>query len=202
MDRELLATLLGLAGYSVREAATGEEALVLARTERPDLVITDIVMPTMNGYEFVRRLRTQPETAGTPVVFYTANYGVAEVKQLAAACGVSDFIGKPSDPKTIVRTVGEVLGSPRVLPPPVLRDEFDRAQLRLVNDKLVEKVGELEFANGSAGSCSASSSMRTRRSGGGSSRICTTTPSRRWWPCGCAWRRSPAVLLNPSWHAS
>jgi signal transduction histidine kinase len=147
VDRELLATLLGLAGYSVREAATGDEALGLASADPPDLVIADIVMPTMNGYEFVRRLRSQPETAAIPVVFCTANYEEAEVRQLAAACGVSNFIGKPSDPETIVRTVGEVLGSPRALPPPVVRDEFDRAQLRLLNDKLVEKVDELEFAN-------------------------------------------------------
>ncbi len=146
-DRELLATLLGLAGYSVREASTGVEALGLARAEPPALVIADIVMPTMNGYEFVRRLRSQPETATIRVVFCTANYQETEVRQLAAAVGVSDFIGKPSDPETIVRIVGEVLGSPKALPPPVIRDEFDRAQLRLLNEKLVEKVGELEFAN-------------------------------------------------------
>ena len=73
-------------------------------------------MPTMNGYEFVRRLRSQPDTAAIPVIFCTANYEEAEVRQLAAACGVSHFIAKPSDPETIVSTVGEVLGSPPTLP--------------------------------------------------------------------------------------
>ena len=145
-DRELLSTLLGLAGYSVREASTGEEALGLARAEPPDLVIADIVMPTMNGYEFVRQLRSHPDTAAIPVVFCTANYEKAEVRQLAAACGVSNFIAKPSDPETIVGTVGEVLGSPRALPGPLIRDDFDREQLRLLNDKLVEKVDELELS--------------------------------------------------------
>jgi signal transduction histidine kinase len=147
VDRELLATLLGLAGYSVREASTGEEALGLTRAEPPDLVITDIVMPEMNGYEFVRRLRSEPDTAGIPVVFCTANYEKAEVRRLAASCGVAHFIAKPSDPETIVGTVGEVLGSPRTLPGPLIRDEFDREQLRLLNDKLVEKVDELESAH-------------------------------------------------------
>ena len=93
-DRELLATLLGHAGYSVRGASTGEEALGLARAERPDLVITDILMPAMNGYEFVRRLRSDPDTDAIPVVFCTANYEEGEVRQLAAACGVSHFIAE------------------------------------------------------------------------------------------------------------
>jgi signal transduction histidine kinase len=147
VDRELLTTLLGLAGYSVHEASTGEEALGLARVEAPDLVIADIVMPEMNGYEFVRRLRSHPDTAAIPVVFCTANYEKAEVRRLAASCGVAHFIAKPSDPETIVGTVGEVLGSTRTLPGPLIRDEFDREQLRLLNDKLVQKVDELESAH-------------------------------------------------------
>lgn len=146
-DRELLATLLAHAGYVVSQASTGEEALAVARAEQPDLVITDILMPTMNGYEFVRRLRSQAGTADIPVVFCTATYQEAEVRELAAACGVSHFIAKPSDPETIVGTVGEVLGSPQTLPGPLVRDEFDREQLRLLNDKLVEKVAELESAH-------------------------------------------------------
>ena len=115
-DRELLTTLLGHAGYSVRGASTGEEALGLARAERPDLVITDILMPKMNGYEFVRRLRSDPDTEAIPVVFCTANYEEGEVRQLAAACGVSHFIPKPCDPETVVSTVAEALGSPRARP--------------------------------------------------------------------------------------
>ncbi|MEA2418289.1 MAG: hypothetical protein QOE60_495 [Thermoleophilaceae bacterium] len=146
-DRELLTTLLGHAGYSVREASTGAEALSLARAEPPDLVIADIVMPAMNGYEFVRQLRSHPDTAAIPVAFCTANYEKEEVRKMAASCGVSHFIEKPSDPEVIVGTVGEVLGSPRTLPGPLVRDEFDREQLRLLNDKLVQKVDELESAH-------------------------------------------------------
>ena len=146
-DRQLLATVLGHAGYGVREASTGEQALALARAELPDLIITDILMPSMNGYEFVRRLRAEPDIGGTSVVFWTANYREAEVRRLANACGVSRFLEKPSDPETIVSTVGDVLGSVRTLPEPLVRDEFDREQLRVVNDKLVEKVSELESGN-------------------------------------------------------
>jgi signal transduction histidine kinase len=78
------------------------------------------------------------------VIFCTANYAEGEVERLAAACGVSDFITKPSDPESVVAKVGEVLGSPRTLPAPVAAEDFDREQLRVVNDKLVEKVGQLE----------------------------------------------------------
>jgi CheY-like chemotaxis protein len=147
-DRELLATLLGHAGYSVRGASTGEEALGQVRTERPDLVITDILMPGMNGYEFVRRLRTDPETDGLPVVFCTAHYEEGEVRHLAAACGVTQFIPKPCDPDTVVRTVAQALGTPPTRPRPLASEEFADQELRLLNDKLVQKVGELESANG------------------------------------------------------
>jgi signal transduction histidine kinase len=146
-DRELLATLLGHAGYDVREASTGEEALALARAERPDLIVTDILMPSMNGFEFVRRLRSDPHTNAIRVVFCTANYVEGEVKKLANACGVSHFISKPSDPESIVSTVGDALGSTRTLPRPLAGKDFDREELHLLNDKLVEKVGELEVAN-------------------------------------------------------
>ena len=147
VDRELLGTLLGQAGHLVLEAASGEEALVLAQAERPDLVITDILMPTMNGYELVRRLRSRSDTDAIPVIFCTANSVEGEVRKLAAACGVSDFIPKPYDPDTIVDRVGEVLGSSRSGPRPRISEEFDREQLRVLNDKLVRKVAELESTN-------------------------------------------------------
>jgi signal transduction histidine kinase len=146
-DRELLTTLLGYAGYNVLEAATGEEALEVARAERPDLIITDILMPTMNGYEFVRELRSDPGIGSTPVVFCTANYAEGEVRRLAEACGVSHFISKPSEPETIIATVGEVLGLPVRPLREVAAPQFDHEQLRVQNDKLVQKIAELEYAN-------------------------------------------------------
>ena len=69
VDRELMTTLLGYAGHTVIEAVSGEAALELARERRPGLIITDILMPGMNGYEFVRRLREDPEVGGTAVIF-------------------------------------------------------------------------------------------------------------------------------------
>jgi CheY-like chemotaxis protein len=81
-NRAVLVTMLGHL-YRLLEAGGGEEALEIARKERPDLVITDVLMPKMDGFEFVRRLRQEKEVANTPVVFYTASYIESESRQLA-----------------------------------------------------------------------------------------------------------------------
>lgn len=144
-----MSTLLRHAGHTVVEAASGAEALELARERRPALVISDILMPGMNGYEFVRRLREDSEVGGVAVVFCTANYLEGEVRGLAAACGVSRFITKPCPAEVVLATVHEALGASE---PPVRRGppgpEFEREQLRVINDKLVEKVAELERVSG------------------------------------------------------
>src|ERR687886_2128274 len=88
-NREYLATLLGYGGHRLLQAADGAEALATARAEHPALVIADILMPTMDGYEFVRQLRADPAVARTPVVFYTAHYHEHEAAALAKSCGVA-----------------------------------------------------------------------------------------------------------------
>ena len=72
--RLYLTTLLGYYGYRLQEAGDARDALALMRHSPPDLVITDIVMPTMDGYEFVRQLRSTSDTATIPVIFYSASY--------------------------------------------------------------------------------------------------------------------------------
>jgi signal transduction histidine kinase len=144
-DRELMSTLLEYAGHTVVGATSGEVALELARERRPDLIVTDILMPGMNGYEFVRRLRHDSAIGATPVIFCTANYLEGEVRELAAACGVSQFISKPCTAELVLSTVARALGGSASLPVPgPPGPEFEREQLRVINDKLVEKVSELE----------------------------------------------------------
>ena len=105
-------------------------------------------MPEMNGYEFVRRLRSEPGMETVPVIFCTANYSLNEVRRLAAAVGVSRFLSKPSEFEDIISTVNDVLGAPTTAPSlPLAGEQFDREQLHLLNEKLVEKVGELEAAD-------------------------------------------------------
>src|SRR5690348_9021728 len=144
-DRELMGIVLSDAGYGVIEAANGEDALELAREHRPDLIIADILMPKMNGYEFVRRLREEPEVGPTRVLFCTAHYLEGEVRELAASCGVSQLISKPAAAEVVLGTVSEALERPESLGPRVLPGpDFEQEQLRVINDKLVEKVAELE----------------------------------------------------------
>jgi len=71
-NRDAMAALLETAGHRVLSSADGREAFERAREHRPDLVISDVLMPEMDGYELARRLQLDPATAGTVVMFYTA----------------------------------------------------------------------------------------------------------------------------------
>jgi len=109
VNRKLLAAVLHHRGHSVIEASDGNAGLALACAERPDLIISDIMMPTMDGFEFVRQLRARAEVAHTKVIFYTAYYHEREACDLAVACGVSRVLMKSSGTREIQQTVDEVL---------------------------------------------------------------------------------------------
>ena len=99
IDRTLLATVLRSAGHAVIEASDGVEGLRLAEGIPPDLVISDILMPTMDGYEFVRRMRDVPALARTPVIFYTATYHEREVTvELLNASSMAEGLFYDSNP--------------------------------------------------------------------------------------------------------
>src|SRR4051812_17950124 len=85
-NREVLVDLLGYAGHTLHEASDGPEALAIARSERPDLVIADIRMPTMDGAELMRQMRADPEIAATPVIFCTATDHQREARVAARKC--------------------------------------------------------------------------------------------------------------------
>jgi len=143
-DRQFLTTLLSYRGHRLLEAADGAEALALVRAERPDLVITDILMPVMDGYEFVRQLRADPVVATTPVIFYTATYLERESHALAQKCSVTHLLTKPMEPEAILRTVEEVLALSRSSAPLPVPPEVDQEHRRMLTDTLVRKVKELE----------------------------------------------------------
>jgi signal transduction histidine kinase/DNA-binding NarL/FixJ family response regulator len=109
--RELL--MLSLAGgdYDLLQAADGIEALHLLRTEHPDLLITDIVMPRMDGYELVRKLRQDESMSGTPVIFCSASYHEREVREMARSLGVRSTLSKPYDLDVVRETVTAALAT-------------------------------------------------------------------------------------------
>ena len=108
-NRDAMAALLETAGHRVVSAANGRVALERAREHRPELVISDVLMPEMDGYELARRLHLDPATAATAVLFYTAYFGTHEAKELALAHGVARVLVKPSDNDAILAAVNEVL---------------------------------------------------------------------------------------------
>ncbi|MGB8980490.1 MAG: response regulator, partial [Anaerolineales bacterium] len=147
VDRRSYTTLLGNFGYRLLEAGDGAAALEIARVELPDLVITDILMPHMDGFTLVRRLRAEPLLAGVPVIFQTMNYFEPEIQRLARASGVNHILAKPADPQEVLRAINETLKQPikaRKLPQ---TGKLQREHLQLLADKLYEKVSELEEAN-------------------------------------------------------
>jgi signal transduction histidine kinase len=146
-NREFLAALLQYRGCRVLTAGNGEDALAVAREARPDLVIADVLMPRMVGYEFVRQLRKDPVIGSMKVIFYTASYVEEESRVLAQACGVSRVVTKPCEPEEILRVIDEMLGTNAPSPAPVVEGAFKDRHLRLVTDKLSEKVNELERLN-------------------------------------------------------
>jgi PAS domain S-box-containing protein len=146
-NREFLVTLLGYGGHRLLEAADGAEGLSITRAARPDLVIADILMPTMDGYEFVRQLRADPAIADTRVIFYTAHYHEPEARKLAAACGVSDVMTKPCEPELVLRTVNAALGNIPATSPASPPEEFDREHLTLLTDKLSQHADEVRRTN-------------------------------------------------------
>ncbi len=143
-NREYLVTLLGYGGHRLFEAPDGEVALALAQAERPDLIIADIIMPAMDGYELARQIRADPGIAETQIIFFTSSFLVDETRRLANACGVNHIITKPAEPQTILDTVGAALRTTQVLPALPVPEEFHRDHMRILTDTLAKRVEELE----------------------------------------------------------
>ena len=121
--RELLILLLG-AGYRILEAADGLEAFEILSSQAPDLLITDIVMPRMDGYELVRKVRSDKRTANLPVILCSASYHERDVREMARSLGVVDTIAKPYDMDVVRNTVQEALASRRSVVPTASRSEL------------------------------------------------------------------------------
>jgi CheY-like chemotaxis protein len=106
---ELLEVTLRFKGYPVITAHNGQEALDIVEKERPALVITDILMPKVDGYAMAYRLRSNPQTRDIPIIFLSATYVTQEDKTFALGLGAARFIEKPIDTEDFLLTVAELL---------------------------------------------------------------------------------------------
>jgi len=133
---KLLAAVLTSHGYTIVSAASGEEALESVSAERPDLVLLDVVMPGMDGYEVCRRLRADEQTALLPVVMITASAQEERIKAIEA--GADDFITKPFDQAELLARMRSLLRVKRYQDK--IREQA--AELRRWNSELEERVSE------------------------------------------------------------
>ena len=106
---KLLDTTLTFSGYRVVTARNGREGLEAIHKERPEIVITDIMMPKLDGFGLVHRLRLNPETREIPVVFITATYVAPEDREFAYDVGATHFIQKPLNLDEFLGTIAELL---------------------------------------------------------------------------------------------
>ena len=136
----LLEETLKFKGYNAVTARNGQEALELIKRERPAMVITDIMMPKLDGFGLVHRLRLNPETRDVPVIFLTATYVALEDKAFAINIGVTRFIEKPVNFEKFLETIDQLLtqGAPPTPMPMSEADFYDGYRQRL-QEKLNQK---------------------------------------------------------------
>ena len=101
--RDLLAT-----GYELVEAENGEMALAAVAQQRPDLILMDIQLPVMDGYEATRRIKADPALRSIPIIAITS-YALGEDEKRARAAGCDDFVAKPYSPRLLLAKVREYL---------------------------------------------------------------------------------------------
>ncbi|MFC4069865.1 ATP-binding response regulator [Actinoplanes subglobosus] len=144
-NREIVRMLLGFRGHVVIEAHDGADALRLAHAHHPDVVVSDVLMPGIDGLELVHRLRADPdrEAAQAPVIFYTANYLEPETRPIAEACGVSQVVLRSQDPDALLDAIDTALAGGPVDISATADVDFAQAHLQTVNAKLIEKVRAL-----------------------------------------------------------
>ena len=137
--RQLYSSLLGHFGHQVLEAGDGRVGLRMAKERKPDLIVSDILMPTMNGYDFVSSVRKLPGHEKTNVIFQSASFLDHESRALGSSCGVQHYLSKPCDPEKILETVNRVLGLPSAQAPELQAADERKDPVSLLVNTVYEK---------------------------------------------------------------
>jgi two-component system, cell cycle response regulator DivK len=106
--RRIVRDLLASSDYALIEAKTGEEGLALTERERPDLILMDIQLPGMDGYEVSRRIKANPALSHIPIIAVTS-YALSGDEQKAYAAGCDDYVAKPFSPRALMAKIREYL---------------------------------------------------------------------------------------------
>ncbi len=159
-NRYYLKTLLEGSGYAVEVASHGAEALARARLEPPDLVISDLLMPIMDGYTLLGRWKADERLGRVPFIVYTATYTEPEDERLAMSLGADAFVLKPMEPDAFLARVTAVLergatsvGRPSAPPPApssAMLREYSETLVRKLEEKAIqleERTQQLEQSN-------------------------------------------------------
>ena len=149
-NRYLGQTILENAGYEVVTASNGAEALEKARNDHFDVIVSDIMMPQMDGFQLCRELKHDEQLKAVPFVFYTATYTDPKDEAFARSLGAQDFIAKPVEPDVFVARVNSIVQDGSAIPQPATTPDdveyFKEYSHRLVQ-KLEQKIAEVESIN-------------------------------------------------------
>ncbi|HEY1108503.1 MAG TPA: PAS domain S-box protein, partial [Opitutaceae bacterium] len=139
-----LEALLRGHGFTVESARHGAEALVLARSDPPDLIISDLLMPVMDGYTLLRHWKADVRLCTIPFIVYTATYTEAEDERLALSLGADTFILKPSEPEDFLARIREVQANRAAArpTPPRHQDGDEASLLKVYSEALIRKLEE------------------------------------------------------------
>lgn len=149
IDRMMLSKVLESNKYEVFEAENGIEALKIISSKEPDIVISDIMMPEMDGYSLLREIRKTKTAKELPFVFYSASYVTEKDRELAKALGVSRFIVKPIEPRQLLKEITQSLidfskGELEIVETTIDDDKYLEQYSRRLFKKLQEQVKQLE----------------------------------------------------------
>jgi CheY-like chemotaxis protein len=150
INRKVLRLALEADGHTTLEAADGIDALQILAREKVDAVLTDILMPRMDGYRLCHEIRTNIGLSHLPIVIYTSTYSSLTDEKLARSLGADRFLKKPAPYRSILTALHEAIAMPRTAPRPEARQEVE--VLKEYSNRLVAKLEqkniELAEANG------------------------------------------------------
>jgi two-component system cell cycle response regulator DivK len=107
-NRRIMRDLLTSAGYEMIEAVTGEEGVTLAQAQHPDLILMDIQLPGIDGYETTRRIKANPALRAIPIIAVTS-YALSGDDVKAREAGCNDYVTKPFSPRALLGKIREYL---------------------------------------------------------------------------------------------